>query len=486
MDYLTKIRQTFYCRLPIPKELQQYFSTKEFKKSLHTKDRKQAKLLLITIVSDMQAHFFRLRYLMEQRPPTFDAIEICKKMYPDITEFSSTFKDGRGRLRTEYPPRLMHIQDALDVGVEPNKDGILIITDEYDHKIKLRYSRPNRQYDTDLVPSEVIPTPISILFSKASEDYLNESEFGTAKKRSLVKNTIGSYRGTLKRFDVFTKKCDLVSAVNQGNSYIDYRLQSGLKKTSVNSDIRNLKVFFDWCVNKKYINSYPKLESCTESNQEKWEKGNHVYVSDDIQKIINALSEVHYTDIRRRERHLSFTYFCLVLLFTGLRCKSEAMQLQKSDFKVIDGINAIDLGAGKELKSINSYRIIPIHKKLEDLDLLKFADRAQNLIFTSCYGYYAKALNDILYRVGIKTRKYEYLFHSFRHAFDSSMDALGTVPDTHRSMLMGHARTGMDKIYLSIIEEHLPRFNKSVQSMSYNYDFSKLKIFLRNELNTLY
>ena len=97
-------------------------------------------------------------------------------------------------------------------------------------------------------------------------------------------------------------------------------------------------------------------------------------------------------------------------------------------------------------------------------------------------------MNTILYGTGIKTRAGECLFHSFRHGFDSVLNATGGLEDSHRKMLTGHKVAGIDGIYLHLLTQHLAPFNAGVQRMPYDtsYDFSKLKAHLNKELTDLF
>lgn len=506
MNYLLKIGKTFYCRLPIPKELQTHYAAVEVKRSLHTKCRNEAKQLLARIVSDYQHQFFVLRYTMKNRPPTRQALEIFGKMYPDLSAEPIMNFNAVGQYVAIWPSLLMSIMDALELGYKPNSDGVFVIPSpsisigealrrgyraDKDGILKLPdTATPHILPHSPASPTEATTPASTVLLSEAIEEFIHDKRHGTSKTPARSKKTVDAYERTLKNFSYFVGKCDIVTASTKTNDFGDELLCDGLSKDSTNTYLRGIKSFYEWCTTKrgtKYLTTLPSIEYCTLSDEELLKRGNRTYNDEEIQALLNRLAVRGDTTIEGRKRNLSFVFYCLTLLFSGFR-KEEAIILERTDFTDINSIPVIDLSIDKisKLKNLSAPRIIPIHKKLLDLHILEFVGNARDSVFNYSYESYRARLNGILYELKIKTKPYEMLFHSMRHGFDTSLSTIGTCQDSHRRMLVGHGHRGMDKVYLEIVNHHVPTFNESVQKMSFNYDFSKLKEYLREELDSLY
>jgi len=479
MEYLTQIGRTFYCRLPIPIDLRERYSANEIKKSLGTRNRQEAKLLLAKLIADYKHKFFLLRYSnMDQRPPEQRAITAFNKLYPSKPLEIEQAPNLRGRVKTLWHPLLMDIQDELDRGGVVDENGVLILA---------------------VAPATVAPATVPVAVAPAMKslkaaisEYETEIKQGTDKTAPLSASHTATCVRKLRQLAAYTVIDDLEVAALKAEEFSLHLQKTGsrgkpLKKDSLNVYMGYLTVFFKWCVGKHYLAEVPLLVRATKSIQEVRDKGNRIYTTTEVQTILNALSDIKSNTLLQRKIDLSFVYFCLTALFTGFR-SGEVIELHKNFFRTDLGITVIDLhNSAGTLKTLNAYRILPIHNKLSELYFLEYTSKVSaNKIFGKSYSTYTGRMNKILYSLDIKSAPYEALFHSFRHVFDSSMDALGTVPENHRKMLLGHQKSGMDKVYVHCTNEHLPAFNRSVQAMPFNYDFSKLKDFLRGELNYLY
>jgi len=488
MQYLHKIGETFYLRLPVPKDLQPYFPAPEIKRSLHTKRRNDATQILVKLVYEYQQQFFILRYAppMEQRPPSRQALDIFGKMYPDISATPSMIYNVYGKLITTWPLQLMSIMDALGAGFLPNKEGVLDLEGITPPPIPA-YQHP--QKPVEAIKKDAKPQAKPILLTVAANEYIEFVKHGNLAKTPLSSGTVETYERSLRFLSDFVgSKCDVVTASKNLTEFSYDRLSDGLGKSSTNTYLMAIKAFYSWCNTKtepKYIEVVPTVQYCSFSDAELTQVGNKTYKDSEIQLILDLFTTLESKSINERKRNLSFVFYCLILLFSGFR-KQEAMILEREDFKDIDKIPVIDLSITKiaRLKNLSAPRLLPVHKKLSGLFLSEFVKgRDTEEVFDFSYSVYAELLNGILYGLKIKTKPYEKLFHSMRHGFDTSLSTIETCQDSHRRMLMGHGKKGMDKVYLDIVHQHVPAFNASVQQMPFNYDFTKLKAFLRSELD---
>jgi len=72
-NFLIKVDATFYARLDVPKDLQQHYGKKVLKKSLRTKDIREAKALLNLIIGEWKTDFQRVRGSWRQE--LFEAVQ---------------------------------------------------------------------------------------------------------------------------------------------------------------------------------------------------------------------------------------------------------------------------------------------------------------------------------------------------------------------------------------------------------------------------
>jgi len=144
----------------------------------------------------------------------------------------------------------------------------------------------------------------------------------------------------------------------------------------------------------------------------------------------------------------------LIALFTGARI-GEIAQLRPADIRVVEGVAVVDINEddGKTLKNRGTARLIPVHKQLAEIGLIRLAARQQaakaRFLLPSMP---APVLDDpgkapsawmserLLPRLKLKTRK-GLGFHSLRHSLKTLLrNAL--VPDSISNNLCGHDDRG--------------------------------------------
>lgn len=148
----------------------------------------------------------------------------------------------------------------------------------------------------------------------------------------------------------------------------------------------------------------------------------------------------------------------LISLFSGMRM-GEILQLYVSDVKQESGITFFDIngqGEDKSLKTLSSWRGIPVHSKLQRLGFLEHVERMRQLGNTRLFpdmpmgkdGYYSsvysKRFRQLLDSLGLKHGKNA--FHSFRHNFEDACRASGISIEVMNT-LQGHTEAGMSGRY---------------------------------------
>lgn len=501
MDYLARIGQTFYARIPIPKDLQDRYNRKEIKHSLHTKKKTSARSVLLKLLVQYQQEFLEMRcntMSSQQKPPTKRAIEIWLQVHPgkDWTKPPSRMEIFATNLT--FTP-IEHIQLLLDSGYEPDENGIFDTTKPPQHEpVHYQQMQPVQHTEPQYaVPAPVVqpkPNPKKLMtIGKAVALYLDVMEHGDPPKISA--KTIGYVKSTASRLQQFLdyvgESTPLDKAGEKLEAFTVHVLSvSNFKISSSNAYGASILIFYKWCILKGYTTTLPTFKTAQTTKAQRANKGNRPFTDNEVQTILDALVVIPASNRKQRKRNVSFIYFCLTLLFSGFR-RGEAIGLTTADFKTREGIDFLDLPADRiaEFKTETSPRILPMHKIFKSLGILKYISvNTEPKPFYMSYSVYRVMMNTILYATGIKTERGECLFHSFRHGFDSVLNATGGLEDSHRKMLTGHKIPGIDNIYLHLLNQHIVPFNAGVQKMPYAkmFDFTKLNEHLRNELNDLY
>lgn len=103
---------------------------------------------------------------------------------------------------------------------------------------------------------KVAPHDEELSIGTLIDNYSNSCEI-----RGLSSRTIHNYEKTLDYFYAFLKSQDIISLKDLNiqviEDYIKYLQKQGLKDTSINFDLRNIRAFFKWCEEREYL---PRLK----------------------------------------------------------------------------------------------------------------------------------------------------------------------------------------------------------------------------------
>jgi len=149
-------------------------------------------------------------------------------------------------------------------------------------------------------------------------------------------------------------------------------------------------------------------------------------------------------------KHAYQYWLPLLGLYTGARLE-EICQLYLNDIQEVDGIwviNVNDDGTDKRIKTTSSRRLIPIHSKLIDLNLLGYVQKLRKgghvRLFPELvrgrdgYGQVpSKWYGRFRDRLGWQPQKPNLDFHSFRHTVANALKQSGQQ-QAHISALLGH------------------------------------------------
>jgi integrase len=501
MYYLHRVNRTYYCRVIIPKDLKPHFSSREIKISLKTTSKTEARKLLPTLVSGIQQHFFNLRWShknMKQQPTiSAEAVAIFKEQYPkDETHISipKTQYLGEAWGWHEYGqeyivnPDLAAIQERLDEGWQLNDGGEWEFIGVHQGAViqTINSTSPPSPEIIEKQKATKKSAKSKLTLQKAIELYLahcvNPEKKLKAKPRA--KSTLKNEEQALTKLsDWFGSGKVSISDVVTKDFYefSEYIVtERKLAKSSANMYLNCLKRFFKYLKEFKHINEVPTLDFLKLQGDEKLKTANIPYTNAELRLFFDYVIDNKPIKIRDRERMVSLTYLILMFIYTGFR-KSE--QLTVCEVIYIKGTPVFNLPTMTK-DTVSSVRYVPIHSKLISLGIMKYIKHHTEKMFPLNDANYRKQFDVILRKTGIKSENNQKTFHACRATFDTNLH--GKIEDSVRHILLGHAGQGMDKIYVHQIEDKIDLYKKAVEKCQYDIDFTRLKAYLKEEMDYLY
>ncbi|WP_354376644.1 tyrosine-type recombinase/integrase [Thalassospira sp. MBR-102] len=261
---------------------------------------------------------------------------------------------------------------------------------------------------------------------------------------NLYRNTIlelPKYPANWKKYFATTK----VSEVLEKNKKLK---RDTVSKTTFNKKhLAVLVPFFKWGIKQGYVdfNIFDDMTSDL-TTKEKHIKRKEKRPSFSIEELNTIFNSENFTN-----RHKDLVYYGpLILLFSGLRF-GELGQLKLKDIVEHNGILHFDLtGNDKSLKTVSSYRLVPVHDELQKIGLLKYVEERlkqsknpEEYLFDISYNEKTKTydsrrilrLFESFKEQG--TLRKNIVVHSFRHSFRNKLVESGVDSETI-SMAMGH------------------------------------------------
>ncbi len=245
----------------------------------------------------------------------------------------------------------------------------------------------------------------------------------------------------------------------------------GLAIKTVNIHMQLLSAVFRWAVKFGYMKMNP-AEGLTLTQTRRADEERKPYDLEDLQRIINHLP------LSSGSFPVSgSSWVPLVAMFSGMRLE-EICQLVPADVHVVDEVPCFDL-LNKDLKTVSSPRLVPVHPVLVELGLLDYVATVPascNLWELTIYkGGYSKLYGK---RYGNWLRKFVTkdtlkVFHSFRHNVADALK-LAEVREPLAKQLMGHSNgditTGRygSKYPPAVVLE-------AVKRIAYDIDLSRLQ-----------
>lgn len=489
MNYLLRVNTTWYAHIRIPQDLQAYFPSKVFKRSLHTSSKTQARKLLPPVLCDIQQTFFNLRLgnsYMPQDRPSQRAIEVFRLRYGSKTSPHEVAQPGEPCIfgtPWKFKDAVWKIQAKLDMGYDPEADGFFNLDAAPPQGLPATYQAPIVAVAPAVAPMIATTTLPAITLAEAKELYIAERTNPVRKltTKPVTKETIAADELSIRRLVEFLKSDQiLVSELPRDLYDFSVYLKNilKLKRDSVNKRIEKVGYFLEFLKRNNYITELPIIESIVRVEGEGEVDANIPFNNEQLNSIFNYLLDNIPFSISKRKNHLGLTYLLLGLIHTGFRISElEGCQLLR--------YNNVPIFDNKKKTKDNplSIRYVPAHNRLIQSGFIDYYFNCERIEVRNLSNYFKK----ILIKLGIKVAgvNNDYTIHSCRSTFDTKSHGRIT-PDCLRKRLMGHASNDMDKRYVDQQPDDVVLYRAAVNKCVYEIDYGRISKYALSELKDLY
>jgi integrase len=405
----------FYFRISIPACLRHRFDDKaELRKSLGTRDPREAKAMAYGLSSTFLQAFGKVRHMSEKPDAQAWMDEITAKYRAAVDQLEKI--GGYGKIRIELPRG-----GTVECDTVEEFEAV---------KAMLADSTGDEMPEFKWTP-EPAPTPKKRTTGGVSFSHVMEEAFADAAS-GWTERTVQSYRQKCNDFAAFVQNPPIASITREDITRYKRHLQKRLSAKSVNNYIGAIAAVFEKAMKERICTSAPTSSQNLAFNKE--EVMRDAFLPDHLKAIF---APARMTELQDPADY----WFPLLSLFSGLRV-SEIGQLRAVDIHMVNGVPAINVYKSKTPAGI---RVIPIAKPLLDLGFLEYVEEVKELRAQRVFphlnltkqGYgknVSKRFSGLLKALGIKERL---SFHSFRHTFvEHLLEA--EIDEAVQSRYIGH------------------------------------------------
>lgn len=485
--YLEQVGSTYYFRRMVPAELRAVIRTKtgkprsEWKFSLNTKDRAEAKRLLLDHIratdDEMDAAKAALAKAAgrapatPQRPPArFAVMERARADYEDeAAEFQQQAADeqearqeARAHLRKLFAERMRLTTAEL----EPWEAAIKDLLNEQAFDLAVASDRIT-SYEHQLTAAKVHNDPRLLQQPPQPAKAANADQAGRgvmldttiadlwAAERGVTEKTKDAHVAVARWFYERARKCSVEQITRKDVlAFKDALVGEGQSPENINVKLSRLRTLLSWAVQNDYaaVNAAENVKVKT--------SGKKARVHFDLPALRRIFNSPVFKEGERpiRGRKEASYWIPLIALFSGARME-EIGQMRVSDvvqeeYPDADGsmvqgwfLTVTDLGEDQKLKNDASKRTVPLHPELERLGLLAYVQglpkggRLFPDLKAGAYGRLTAKWGEwfslYLRKVCGVTDK-RMVFHSFRHTFKHHASHVGMIEGVQRQ-IMGHS-----------------------------------------------
>jgi integrase len=469
----------FYFRLLIPRDLQACIQRSEFRFSLNTERRQEAIILALPLIAEIPELIANLRNMADK----------------DDGELRSTYMKQwlkEKRQNVSLKMRIEELEAQLDEAQRQLRQSV-------ESKVAVRYVKNaytvgQLKGKRELEERLVFPWPPekTALFSKLQAAYLKSLSVRPegARKKPPTEKTLDDYDkniaffikvmgdmniGYIDReiageyFSLLRKLPANLSRVNQfkGKTITELLAMKALPQSETNCSkkVERIATMFKWALEEKRKWGIDTNPFTGFAQADSHESKRRPFTMDELRILLN------HEDFKNRQFFSAYRFWLIPLAtFTGARL-GELAQLDIKDFTEVDGIPCIDIndidaveikedegGRKKRVKTKNAKRLVPIHRELIRIGILRHIGRLREegeqhlfpeLSRTRRDGPAHAASNwfqEFRKDVGINAKQ-ETVFHSFRHLFITRILDAGVSPHMLAPIVGHEAELITSKVY---------------------------------------
>lgn len=330
--------------------------------------------------------------------------------------------------------------------------------------------RPSAAVSTPAPPAALMK-PIATKGPKCSHTMRHLFEAWTVTQTRL--RTLGAYKTAVEEFEELHGPLTADAIVRQhARRYRDQLVESGLSRGTIVNRVGFLATLFRFgqqeLIEELTGNPFERVTVVT-AQRKRAPKERRAYTVEELNRIF--ASKLYTGGYRPRGQVAEAGYWAPLLgPFVGARLE-EIAQLRLEDIQLVNGtwcFHICDHGEDQNLKTLSSYRRVPVHEVLIRCGIIKFVEQQRkagherlfpslknknaNKTWSNALGkWWARYLDDI----GLCNPGLDY--HSFRYSFKQQCLLCGISPDT-KDALVGHwvSRSDAGRAYLRAEDRQFP------------------------------
>lgn len=495
MTNLFKRNKTYYIRLSLNDNLKIYFGNKtEYIKSLNTNNINNARLIAKYLISKF--NYIKRSFNMLDAKEIKDYIDEFKKTsFDDIVNRNTHLSiDEIDRLIRALNKEV----DIYDPIIQKEFYSLLELID-LDKKIELEFGldvelaqkfknhiiqikinalnevKKNIQNKVDITTTKIIQEVSSVpdtyvTIEDAFEEYLKTKNGITKAHEKASEKSVQDFVNYC-----LTNKLEYIQNL-QNKHIVNYR--EHLRKTkpkgtigSLNTSLKYVNAFLNHCSDiAHYIPKITKNVLFNPTIKDIVGSKRSCYTNEEYKKILDNIDLIKLTPKKMKptKYHKEYEIIIKIGAYTGAR-ENEICQLTKKDILKDENdiyyINLeIDIDDDKTIKTISSFRKVPIHSELEE-DLLNYIKSVRtNNLFKIKSNYFSIEFGEFKTKLGFGKK---HVFHSFRNTLHDRLKQ-AKVQLQMINEIVGHGPEDEEKItndYTNPYELHI--LKEAIEKISY-------------------
>lgn len=454
-----KRTQMFYARVAVPVNLRSILGKRELKKSLRTKDNREALLRFPGIYQQF------LNIIELAKKQLFGMQQSCANDFQTLsTEFADNgfIHSQTSKLTADVTePPMLNLVNTIGAQ-NPNSDNayqaiVRNTGDSTQYKLSAYFERYKRnQIETSQGSKDAVTRTVND-YATTVKRFIKV--IGDLDIRMITKEQISIYRDTVLKLPARPKLAIRALPIDEQIMLAERCGLPTVSPSTVKTGIRGLSSVLQSAVENGIIDINPAhgVTKVLTKRKKKVESDDKGYTDEQLSIIFG--SDCFKLDFKLPRADYGAAWFWLPILmyYTGARVEELAQSYAK-DVQQADGVYFISLNEDsddKSLKGVASLRKVPLHKDLIEIGFLKFVDSLDknSRLFTKLKrgsnGKYSTSIGKRIgkyYRNELKILGIDKPCHDFRHCFKTKARNAG-ISEEISDCITGHTNGSVGRNY---------------------------------------